>query len=79
MGIDSSSIASIASKHQNNLQTFTCGFDMANVDGIELVLTKELKEATSSFINMNTMRSFLNLVIWKSVCLSWFITWRSQE
>ena len=34
-GIDSGSITAIASKHINRLATFTCGFDMNSVSGLE--------------------------------------------
>ena len=34
-GMDSGSIASIASEHMPRLSTFTCGFDMSSVTGVE--------------------------------------------
>lgn len=34
-GMDSGSITSLASKHVNRLSTFTCGFDMSEVTGVE--------------------------------------------
>lgn len=34
-GMDSGSIAAIASKHVDRLYTFTCGFDMSEVTGVE--------------------------------------------
>jgi asparagine synthase (glutamine-hydrolysing) len=34
-GMDSGSIVSVASKHVDRLSTFTCGFDMSEVTGIE--------------------------------------------
>jgi len=34
-GMDSGSISSIAAKHVNRLTTFTCGFDMSRVTGVE--------------------------------------------
>ena len=40
-GIDSSSIASVASNHVDRLATFTCGFDMNEVSGKKLILMKE--------------------------------------
>jgi asparagine synthase (glutamine-hydrolysing) len=34
-GMDSGSIAAVASKHVDRLTTFTCGFDMSSVTGVE--------------------------------------------
>jgi asparagine synthase (glutamine-hydrolysing) len=34
-GMDSGTIAAIASKHLNHLRTFTCGFDLTSASGIE--------------------------------------------
>jgi len=34
-GMDSGSITAIASKHVNRMATFTCGFDMSSVTGVE--------------------------------------------
>ncbi len=34
-GMDSGSITAVASKHVNRLSTFTCGFDMSSVTGVE--------------------------------------------
>ena len=48
-GIDSGSIAAVASKEITNLKTFTCGFDLSSASGIELNFDeREKAEAMSA-------------------------------
>ena len=50
-GIDSGSIATLAARSLPNLKTFTCGFDLSNVSGIELGFDERSRaEAISSSI-----------------------------
>lgn len=48
-GIDSGSVAAIASRQINDLKTFTCGFDLSSASGIELSFDeREKAEAMSA-------------------------------
>ena len=50
-GMDSGSIAAIASKNLNGLKTFTCGFDLSSANGIELGFDERREaEAISNYI-----------------------------
>ena len=40
--MDSGSIAALASKDINNLKSFTCGFDLKNASGIELLFDERV-------------------------------------
>ena len=51
-GMDSGSIAALASKDINNLKSFTCGFDLKNASGIELLFDERVNaEIMSSSFN----------------------------
>ncbi|CAB4706443.1 unannotated protein [freshwater metagenome] len=50
-GMDSSSIASIASRHLPRLSTFTAGFDMSSASGLEITFDERVDaEATASLL-----------------------------
>lgn len=73
-GIDSGSIAVIASKHINRLSTFTCGFDMSSVTGVEanyderrdaeLVASYIKSEHYEQVINAGDLRWSLPKLVW---------------
>jgi len=52
-GMDSASIVAIASAHQANLKTFTCGFDLSSVSGMEAAFD-ERKDAETLAKMFNT-------------------------
>ncbi len=49
-GIDSGAITSIASKHSGNLKTFTCGFDLNSVSGLEMSYDEREKAEYMSYL-----------------------------
>lgn len=49
-GIDSGSITAIASKYLSDLKTFTCGFDMHSVSGMELSFDEREKAEYMSYL-----------------------------
>lgn len=49
-GIDSGSITAIASRYIPNLKTFTCGFDLHSVSGMELVFDEREKAEYMSYL-----------------------------
>lgn len=49
-GIDSGSITAIASKYISDLKTFTCGFDLHSVSGVELACDEREKAEYMSYI-----------------------------
>ncbi len=73
-GIDSGSIAVIASKHIKRLSTFTCGFDMSSVTGVEanyderrdaeLVASHIKSEHYEQVINAGDLRWSLPRLVW---------------
>lgn len=73
-GIDSGSIVSVASRHVPRLSTFTCGFDMSEVTGVEAnyderrdaeLLANHLKtEHFEQVMNAGDIRWSLPKVVW---------------
>ena len=56
-GIDSGSIKEAAINKLSNLKTFTCGFDLSSVSGLELGFDERKKaEEISSFLKPNNMK-----------------------
>ena len=73
VGIDSSSIVAIVSKYfkgsNNNLKTFTVGFDLSSASGLELSFDEEKKlDLYQTNLKLNIMKSFLKVETWKNVC-----------
>jgi asparagine synthase (glutamine-hydrolysing) len=73
-GMDSGSIVSVASSHVNRLSTFTCGFDMSEVTGVEAnyderreaeLLANHFKtEQFEQVMNAGDIRWSLPKVVW---------------
>jgi asparagine synthase (glutamine-hydrolysing) len=60
-GMDSGSIAVLASKHVNRLYTFTCGFDMSKVTGVEANYDERRDaELTANFIKSEHYEQVMN-------------------
>ena len=60
-GIDSGTLSSIASKHVDRLSTFTCGFDMNDVTGVEnLIMMKGKKLVISSHLKTEQFEQVMN-------------------
>lgn len=60
-GMDSGSIATLASKHVSRLYTFTCGFDMSQVTGVESNYDERRDaELTANFIKSEHYEQVMN-------------------
>ena len=56
-GMDSGSITAIASKQINNLNSFTCGFDLSSASGIELGFDEKKKQRQcQQYLKLSTMK-----------------------
>ena len=61
-GIDSGSIASVASKEVDRLATFTCGFDMNEVTGRRLILTNGDAELMANYLGTEQYEQVMNAI-----------------
>jgi asparagine synthase (glutamine-hydrolysing) len=75
-GMDSGSIAVTASKHTNRLYTFTCGFDMSEVTGVEANYDERRDaELTANFIKSEHYEQVMNAgdLSWSLPRLVWHL------
>ncbi len=75
-GMDSGSIAVMASKHINRLHTFTCGFDMSEVTGVEANYDERRDaELTANFIKSEHYEQVMNAgdLSWSLPRLVWHL------
>lgn len=75
-GMDSGSIAVTASKHINRLYTFTCGFDMSEVTGVEANYDERRDaELTANFIKSEHYEQVINAgdLSWSLPRLVWHL------
>lgn len=75
-GMDSGSIAVVASKHIDRLYTFTCGFDMSQVTGVEANYDERRDaELTANFIKSEHYEQVMNAgdLSWSLPRLVWHL------
>jgi asparagine synthase (glutamine-hydrolysing) len=75
-GMDSGSIAVVASKHIDRLYTFTCGFDMSEVTGVEANYDERRDaELTANFIKSEHYEQVMNAgdLSWSLPRLVWHL------